>query len=150
MSSDGSATSILSAARRLYVSMARFDRVAAQALGVHVTDLHCVDLLEPGPLSAGELAAGLGLTRSAVTTVLDRLEAAGFVERRPSPDDRRRLDVALTASGRRRAGAVFRRLGHRIGARTAGQSERQRTRTVRAADDLAQACDEAAAELRNA
>ena len=33
---------------------------------------------------------------------LDRLEADGYVERRPDPDDRRRLRVFVTAAGRKR------------------------------------------------
>jgi len=47
-------------------------------------------LLEHDALTPGDLASQTGLSSSAVTTVLDRLERAGFVRREPDPKDRRR------------------------------------------------------------
>lgn len=54
----------------------------------------------PYRLSAGQLAEGLGLSSGAMTNRLDRLEAAGLVERLPHPEDRRGVLVQLTAKGR--------------------------------------------------
>ena len=51
--------------------------------------------------SPGELAADLELSSGAMTNRLDRLERAGLVRRRPDPDDRRGVQVELTAKGRR-------------------------------------------------
>lgn len=51
------------------------------------------------PSSQGALAQHLGVDRTAMTYLLDDLEAAGFVERRPDPADRRARRVALTAAG---------------------------------------------------
>lgn len=44
-----------------------------------------------GPLTPGELAKRARLSSGAVTALLDRLEARGFVERKPHPGDRRSL-----------------------------------------------------------
>jgi len=57
-------------------------------------------------LTVGGLQQASGLKRSTLTNVLDRLEARGFVERRPNPDDRRSSVVALTRRGRHVAAHV--------------------------------------------
>jgi len=60
-----------------------------------------------GPMTAGALAEALGLSRSAVTTVLDRLEQRRYVRRMPNPDDRRQVLVALTPLLYRRARELY-------------------------------------------
>jgi DNA-binding MarR family transcriptional regulator len=52
-------------------------------------------------MSQRDLAARLGLDPSQVVAIVDELEAAGLVERRPSPADRRTRLVAATRKGRR-------------------------------------------------
>ncbi len=49
------------------------------------------------PLS--ELTDNVVLSRSGLTRLLDRMEAAGLVQRTLSPTDRRRFDVSLTRAG---------------------------------------------------
>ncbi len=57
--------------------------------------------LGPGPCSSpGELAADLELSSGAMTSRLDRLEAAGLIRRLPDPADRRGVHVELTDAGR--------------------------------------------------
>jgi DNA-binding MarR family transcriptional regulator len=51
-------------------------------------------------ISQRELAGVLGLDPSQVVLLVDELAAAGLVERRPSPSDRRAKLVAATAEGR--------------------------------------------------
>jgi DNA-binding MarR family transcriptional regulator len=46
-------------------------------------------------------------TRSGLTRLVDRIEAAGLVRREPVPGDRRGVSVVLTAEGRRRHDAAF-------------------------------------------
>lgn len=53
----------------------------------------------PYTLSPSVLADGLMLTRAGMTSRLDRLETAGFVERSLDPDDRRSFRVRLTPAG---------------------------------------------------
>jgi DNA-binding MarR family transcriptional regulator len=74
-----------------------FDNLAAQRLGINLTDLDCVSIVQRrGGLTAGELATAAGLTSGAVTGVIDRLERAGYVRRARDPDDRRKVSVAIT------------------------------------------------------
>ena len=56
----------------------------------------------PLPRSQRELADLMHIEPPTLVRHLDRLEADGFVERRPDPDDRRRLLVFVTPAGRRR------------------------------------------------
>jgi DNA-binding MarR family transcriptional regulator len=58
---------------------------------------------ELGPVSQREISDHLGLDASDVVGVIDILEAAGMVERRRDPDDRRRHAVVLTGHGERAA-----------------------------------------------
>jgi DNA-binding MarR family transcriptional regulator len=69
-------------------------QTVADRLGIHVTDLRCLQrLTETGPVTAGELVASTGLTTGAITRMLDRLERAGFVLREHDREDRRRVIV---------------------------------------------------------
>src|SRR5262245_52730153 len=104
-----------------------YDDALADHLGMNVTDLRCLEhaVAEPG-VSAGRLAELSGLTTGAVTGVLDRLERAGYVERRPDPADRRSVTVhpveARAADLRKAREAVDRQLGRLL----ADQSPEQR------------------------
>jgi DNA-binding MarR family transcriptional regulator len=51
------------------------------------------------PRSQLALAHQLGVDKTAMTYLLDELETAGLVERRPDPADRRARQVLITASG---------------------------------------------------
>lgn len=55
---------------------------------------------EPYVLTPSELARTLMLSAAAMTNRLDRLEAAGHVDRRLDPDNRRSILVSLTGTGR--------------------------------------------------
>jgi DNA-binding MarR family transcriptional regulator len=73
--------------------------------------LHLAEV-EGGRLRMRELAAAVLLSKSGLTTVVDRMEEAGLVRREVPSGDRRSIDVVLTDAGRRRleeAGAVHRR-----------------------------------------
>lgn len=48
----------------------------------------------------GELVNAIAFTSGGVTRLVDRMERAGLVERRPCPNDRRVQYVALTDAGR--------------------------------------------------
>ncbi|TWS20148.1 MarR family transcriptional regulator [Tsukamurella asaccharolytica] len=66
-----------------------------------------LDLERAGaPATPGTLATELLLSSAACTALLDRLTAAGLVERGPDPDDRRRIRLHVTA-GARRLGEEF-------------------------------------------
>ena len=70
------------------------NHAVSDVIGMHQTDHECLDLLDwAEPLTAGEIAGHLGLSSGAVTGLIDRLEAGGWVERRRDPTDRRRVYV---------------------------------------------------------
>ena len=72
------------------------NHAVADYIGVHQTDQECIDLLDwTGPITAGEVGGYLGLSSGAVTGLIDRLEAGGWVQRERDPDDRRRVIVRL-------------------------------------------------------
>jgi len=78
------------------------DQAVADFLGLNRTDSRCLDIIERlSGVNAGRLAAESGLSTGAVTTVLDRLERAGYARRVPDPGDRRRVLVELTPDARR-------------------------------------------------
>jgi DNA-binding MarR family transcriptional regulator len=69
---------------------------AARTLGLSQVDLETLELLRrEGPQPAGRLAEATGLTTSAATRQIDRLEASGYVRRTGDPADRRRAIVTL-------------------------------------------------------
>jgi DNA-binding MarR family transcriptional regulator len=79
----------LMSAQSVLLSQAVADRV-----GLYSTDLETMDILAiHGPLTAGRLAELTGLSTGAVTGLIDRLEAAGYVRREKDPRDRRRVIV---------------------------------------------------------
>jgi DNA-binding MarR family transcriptional regulator len=53
-----------------------------------------------GPLTPGQLREGLLVKGPTVTGLLDSLERAGLVRRRPDERDRRRQQIELTAAGK--------------------------------------------------
>jgi DNA-binding MarR family transcriptional regulator len=83
--------------RRSQAATHRFDRAVADAVGLNLTDMGCLDVLgQDGPMTAGQLAERTGLSSGAMTTALDRLELAGYARRVRDDSDRRRVVVELT------------------------------------------------------
>src|SRR6266436_4802484 len=75
---------------------ASFFRAAAARIGMTVTDMQVIDILDStGPTTAGQLADLAGLTTGAITGMLNRLEEAGLVRRERDPNDGRRVIVRL-------------------------------------------------------
>jgi DNA-binding MarR family transcriptional regulator len=94
--------------REAQLAVAAVDQAVAQRLGVNATDHRCLDILDQqGAMPAGSLAVALGLSPSAVTTVIDRLERLRYVRRAPHPTDRRQVVVELTPLLRRRARELY-------------------------------------------
>jgi len=57
---------------------------------------------ENGRLTMGALAEQVTLTTGGVTRLVDRMDAAGYVERLPCPTDRRVAFAAITDTGRKK------------------------------------------------
>ncbi|HEX5748823.1 MAG TPA: MarR family transcriptional regulator [Archangium sp.] len=81
------------------------DRVLAP-LGVTAAQWKVLAALEAdGPRRISDLVSSLRLDQAGTSRLVDRLERAGFVTRRPSKEDRREVRVVLTEEG---AGAAAR------------------------------------------
>lgn len=73
------------------VSLLNLTSVQAMILGF---------LDEEDQITSSELGKRAQLDSATLTGVLDRLETAGFIERRNNPEDRRSIHIHLTAKGK--------------------------------------------------
>ena len=83
----------------------QFDRLARERLGLSQAQCRLLAALAwhegEQALSQAELAQKLGLTAMAVATMCDRLAEAGWIERRPHPEDRRVNRLHIKPSARK-------------------------------------------------
>lgn len=80
--------------RRYLTAQSVLGMVLARAVGLGATDYAALNLISlAGSMTAGELAAEIGLSTGAVTRLIDRLEHAGCVKRVRDVADRRRVVV---------------------------------------------------------
>lgn len=103
--------SVISGVRELDTELDLMDQTIADILGLNRTDAQCMDIItRAGPITPGALAERIGLTAGAVTTILDRLEAAGWVRRRRDIEDRRRILIERNDARARRISHLYRDL----------------------------------------
>lgn len=102
--------------RRFDAALDLLDEAAAAVLAIGRTDLRAMEIISrEGPVTAKTLASELRLTSGAVTTLIDRLVAAGLTVRGPDPGDRRKVLLELTPRGRAREARLFGPLGQQVG-----------------------------------
>ena len=98
----------LNAVRDYGVQLTLFRSAMNEWVGLNATDMECLRLLFfKGVSTPSELARHTGLTSGATTAMLDRLEKAGLIERRPNPNDRRGTLVAPAQSSAEKAASWF-------------------------------------------
>lgn len=68
--------------------------------GLTQTEMTVLEALVATPMGPSEMAQRLGVTTAAASGIVDRLVSHGHAQRRPHPQDGRRTEVAITASGR--------------------------------------------------
>jgi DNA-binding MarR family transcriptional regulator len=77
-----------------------FRRLKPEVLGMKLKEYFALrQLSDEGRMSQASLCSGLNVDANYMTLMLNDLEAAGWVERRRDPSDRRRHIVELTAEG---------------------------------------------------
>ncbi|WP_026927771.1 MarR family winged helix-turn-helix transcriptional regulator [Granulicoccus phenolivorans] len=99
--------------REFMARVVLFQEAVARSGGLNGSDLQAVSLLlSDGPATPGELASRIGLTAGgAITTMIDRLERAGYVRRTRDESDRRRVLVsAIPETVLTRVGPVYARV----------------------------------------
>jgi DNA-binding MarR family transcriptional regulator len=110
----------------------KMDDAFCRSIGVNRTDGRCLDVIDQRPgLTAGELAEAVGLSRGAVTTALDRLEARGLVTRVRDQDDRRRVTLQPTPEAGRLGWEAYGPLAEMGGPMLAELSDEELRSTIR-------------------
>lgn len=117
---------------------ARLVRREAQKAGVSALDAQLLGAIAKQPgVGGGELAEREQMSAPSMSAHLKRLEAAGWIAREPpSPEDRRRVGLRVTAAGEAALAAIRQRRNDWLAARLAGLSERERRSLAAAAGAL--------------
>ncbi|MGC5033519.1 MarR family winged helix-turn-helix transcriptional regulator [Micromonospora sp. DT229] len=106
--SDSLADQVIDALPDWITYLIQINTLIAERMGLVATDLHCLHVLQrDGPTTTGALATQVGLTPGAATRMVDRLVAAGCVQRVSDAADRRRVLVEATGEGAERANAHY-------------------------------------------
>lgn len=74
-------------------------RAIARRMHLNASEVDAMQHLMGQPLGPAELSRRLGITTASGTALVDRLEDAGHVARRPDTGDRRRKVIAPTPQG---------------------------------------------------
>jgi len=89
--------SVMEAAAESNMSSVLFRNALGRRLNLNVTDSECLSLLGIRGISTPtELAHYTGLTTGSTTTMLDRLEKARYITRKPNPADRRGVMIEVS------------------------------------------------------
>ena len=101
MLSDGASREILDAIRQIVRTLREASRRSEHALGISAAQLFVLHRLAGArALSVNELAARTLTHQSSVSVVVSKLARRKLVTRARAPDDARRVEVALTQTGR--------------------------------------------------
>jgi len=94
---------IVRATAELNIAMASAQHVEFGHADIGLSDLRALRLIETsGPQLASAIASAVGITAASATSLIDRLEAKGLVQRVRDPNDRRQVHVHLTLQYARR------------------------------------------------
>jgi DNA-binding MarR family transcriptional regulator len=92
---------VLIALRRILRANSMHSRQLGRTVGLSAPQLMVMRTVkEEGRPTASELARAVSLSQATITTILVRLEEAGYLLRERSDEDRRRVHVVLTEAGR--------------------------------------------------
>ena len=112
----------------------QFDRLSRERLGLSQAQCRLLAALAwhegEAPLSQSELAQKLGLTAMAVATMCDRLAAAGWIERRAHPEDRRINQLHIKPAARKTLDRALAIGDELTGRALAGLSASERTQLL--------------------
>lgn len=119
---------IMAAVHAFRRTFAEFHRLLADASQgrISMADLLALQFMaHVGDATPGQVGSFTGLTSGAVTSMLDRLEEAGFVVRERSPKDRRVVVVRLLPGARQRLATMMMAAHERLDAMFEGWSADQ-------------------------
>lgn len=95
----------------IFLQLSNAGRLAVRFLSQRVSGLNITPvqamvlgfLNDEDRITSGELGKKADLDSATLTGILDRLEAAGLIERKGNPNDRRAIQIHLTEKGRKTA-----------------------------------------------
>jgi len=94
--------------RKFIAAAIFFNAQTAERAGLGLTDMQMLHMLQLyGPSTPGKLGIWTGLSSGGVTVVLDRLEKAGYVQRKRNPADRRSLLITLIPVRMRKLASLY-------------------------------------------
>lgn len=92
---------IIRSLRRIIRAVGLYSRELLRRRNLTTSQLAALrQIARQGRLSAGDVARGISVSQATITGVLDRLERRGLVTRTRDPEDRRRVVIELTETGR--------------------------------------------------
>ena len=98
---------VLMSAAEYGINAVLFRNAIGRRLGLNITDSECLSVLGTKGISTPtELAHYTGLTTGSTTAMLDRLEKAGFITRRPNPADRRGVLIEINQESAKTTGPM--------------------------------------------
>lgn len=92
---------VFMAARDQGIGSVLFRNAIGRKLGMSITDWECLSLLTiKGTSTPTEIARYTGLTTGSTTAMLDRLERANLITRRPNANDRRGVLIEINQNSK--------------------------------------------------
>jgi DNA-binding MarR family transcriptional regulator len=108
MTQDAQVHELMATLQQMVVSQQRFERAAADTLGMDRTSLEVIyQLIARGSSTPTELAAAAGLSTAATTQVLKRLDGAGHLQRHRHASDRRKVVISVAEQTTAHAEQLF-------------------------------------------
>lgn len=128
--------------RRIMRATSLHSRQLGKDVGLTTPQLVVIRAIgEQGLSTASQLARAVSLSQATITTILDRLEAKQLVTRERSTQDRRRVQVQLTETGRHALQSAPKPLQERFSARFVALPEWQQYQIVTALKHVATMMD---------
>ncbi|MEL6402510.1 MAG: MarR family transcriptional regulator [Cyanobacteria bacterium J06626_4] len=138
---------ILIAGRRIHAAIDAIDYAISEHLGIHRNDLRVLNLLEDAPLTPRIIGESIGLTSGSVTALIDRLQKAGLVERRPSKTDRRSIEIGITQDRYAEIASLYRQCADSLMRQFSDQKGSQLKESAKVLSDFATAMEKVSATL---
>lgn len=126
----------------------KYDEAVGELYELNAAERHCLSFLWPGPQPPSAIARAVALTPAAVTALVDRLQARGYVTRSPDPNDRRKVQVSVTKKTMKLTADVYLPLAAKGEALLARYTEAELSAIARFATEALAVQEEATAKLR--
>ncbi len=130
---------VLAAIRRIVQGVDRHSKQVERASGATLPQLVVLTAIRRlGEVTSGRISEAASLSQATVTTILDKLEARGLVERYRNAHDRRVVHSRLTAAGEHLLDAAPPFLHERFVSRFAILADARKAEIVAAIEDVAE------------